>query len=80
MKHGFHYIDFTRSCVLNGVGMLVLCSPSIGRERTEYIHSGIGNYFHNVGFYVQSAMEKESPQLAYELRQQDKQLELHLPS
>jgi hypothetical protein len=80
MKPGFHYLDFTRSCMLNGVGMLVLCAPSLSRERIEYSHLGIGQYFQNVGYYLHAAIENESPLLAEELRKQENQLELHLPT
>jgi len=80
MKWGIHHLDFARSCMFNGVGLLVLCAPSLSRERMEYSHLGIGQYFQNVGFYLHAAIERESPLLADEMRKQENQLELHLPA
>jgi len=66
--------------MLNGVGLLVMCAPSLSRESIGYSHVGIGQYFQNVGFYLHAAIENESPLLAEEVRKQEDQLEFHLPA
>lgn len=70
MKKISNYFNFTRTCLLNGVGLLVCCAPSICREPTQFYNPGIGHYFENVGIYLFSASAIESPQLADELLRQ----------
>lgn len=79
MKKGLYDFYFTRSCLLNGVGLLACCAPSVCREPVQFSYDGIGQYFQNVGYYLHAAVEIECPEIAKEFHQKQ-QLEFHLPS